>query len=357
MNASTGFTGTRFSPALPRTSRQWWLTDVVDRPLRPADLALRSVPIPELRPGEVLVRNELMSVDPAMRIRMDKGATREWAHPTGEPLGAVAIGQVLASRAGDVPVAARVRSYLGFRDYAIGHAGQFQVVDDLLGDLPAHHALTVLGNPGLTAWVGVCEVGSIKPGETMLVTAASGGVGSIAAQIARLRGARVIGTAGTPEKAAWLIDALGADAAFDYRGENPSVAMQRLAPDGIDVFFDNTGGDQLAAAVPLMRRHGRIVLCGAASGYDTGGAALNIADTATLVMAAVRIEGFIVDDYQDLWPTALEELRAWVITDQLHAPCTIIDHLDDAADAICDVLQPGSAHRGKLLVRTTGDWE
>jgi NADPH-dependent curcumin reductase CurA len=335
----------------PAVAREWVLDRLLDGPLRPEDLRLRTTELGPLQPGEVLVRNEFMSVDPAIRLRMDRRRGGSGAYPEGEPMGAKAVGVVLDSAAAGVPVGARVVTFLGFRDVAVARADELEQVDDVVGVHPAENALTALGNPGLTAWVGLTLIARLEAGETLLVSSAAGGIGSLALQIGRLRGARVIGSAGTADKVRWLTEELGADAAFDYHAESPGAALDRLAPEGLDVYFDNTGGPLLEAAVPRMRRRGRIAHCGSVSGYDGGGSPLRIDDVARIVQNSVTLRGYLVDDHRDAWPRALEELRGWLTDGRLHAPHTILEGLDSVPEALSDVLRPAAAHRGKLLVR------
>jgi hypothetical protein len=339
--------------ALPRTATRLLLAERVVGPLRPEHFHRETVPLAPPAAGEVLVGNRFMAVDPAIRGRMDHTAGPGWAYLPGEPIGAVTVGEVLASAAGEVPVGARVLSFLGFRDYATVPASDVEVIDPLLGDRPIEDGLTVLGNPGLTAWVGVRQVGRVRAGETVLVSGASGGIGSLAGQIARLAGARVIGSAGSDEKARWLVDELGFAASYNYRAEDPDEALARLAPDGIDVYFDNTGGPQLAAAIGRLRRRGRVALCGAVSGYDSGGSPLHLSNVSDLVRGGLTIQGYVVTDYRDTWPAGTGELQEWLRRGELRAPHTVVDGLDRAPEALAQILRPGSSHTGKMLVRLT----
>jgi NADPH-dependent curcumin reductase CurA len=337
--------------ALPRSSTRLVLAERVVGPLRADHFRRETVPLPAPGPGEVLVGNRFMAVDPAIRGRMDHTADPGWAYLPGEPVGAVAVGVVLASSVGEVPVGSRVLSFLGFRDYAAVAAAEVEVIDPLLGDWPIEYGLTALGNPGLTAWVGITEIARVAAGETVFVSGAAGGIGSLAGQIARLRGATVIGSAGTDEKARWLVDELGFAAAFNYRTGAPDDALARLAPHGIDVFFDNTGGPQLEAAIGRLRRHGRVALCGAVSGYDSGGSPLHLANVSDLVRGGLTVRGYMVTDYRETWPAATAELRDWLRSGALRVPYTVVDGLDRAPEALSQLLRPGSGHTGKMLVR------
>jgi hypothetical protein len=339
--------------ALPRTATRLLLAERVVGPLRAEHFRRETVPLAPPAAGEVLVANRFMAIDPAIRNRMDHTAGPGWAYLPGEPVGAVAVGVVLASAADEVPVGARVVSFLGFRDYATVPAGEVEVIDPLLGDRPIEYGLTALGNPGLTAWVGVREVGRVRAGETVFVSGASGGIGSLAGQIARLAGARAIGSAGTDEKARWLVDELGFAASYNYRTEDPDQALARLAPDGLDVYFDNTGGPQLAAAIRRLRRLGRVALCGAVSGYDSGGSPLHLANVSDLVRGSLTIRGYMVTDFRESWPTATAQLQDWLRVGELRAPHTVMDGLDSAPEALAQILRPGSSHSGKMLVRLT----
>jgi NADPH-dependent curcumin reductase CurA len=338
------------SGTLPRTATQYVLAEPVVGSLRTEHFRREVVPLPAPEPGEVLVGNHFVAVDPVIRSRMDHRAAPGWAYRPGDTIGAVAVGVVLASSAPDVPVGARVLGFLGFRDYATATAAEVEVIDPLLGDWPIEYGLTALGNPGLTAWVGVSTIGQVAEGETVFVSGAAGGIGSLAGQIARLRGARVIGSAGTDAKVRWLTEEVGFDAAFNYREGSPDTALSRLAPDGIDVYFDNTGGPQLEAALRHLRRLGRAVLCGAVSGYDNGGSPLHIANVSDLVRGGLTIRGYVGTDHRDTWPSATAQLQDWLRRDLLRARYTVLDGLDRVPEALGQILRPGSSHTGKLLV-------
>jgi NADPH-dependent curcumin reductase CurA len=209
-------------------------------------------------------------------------------------------------------------------------------------------ALGVLGMTGLTAFVGVVDVGRVEHGETVFVSGAAGAVGSAAAQLARARGAHVIGSAGTPEKVAWL-DELGLDAAFDYRETDTRSALRELAPDGIDVYFDNVGGDALEAAIGAMRLRGRIVACGSISRYNATEALPGPRNLFLVVTRRLRMEGFIVSDHADRFPAFLAEVAPRVADGTMRYRETVVDGIEHAPEAFIGMLE--GANVGKMLVR------
>ena len=221
------------------------------------DFALATVPIPELRPGEVLVRNIYMSVDPYMRGRMNAGKSYTPPFQIGEPLTGGAVGQVVAALNGRFQVGDYVTSMLGWREYFVSDGRGLTRIDPRVAPIQAY--LGVLGMPGLTAYVGLLDIGRLQDGETVFVSAAAGAVGAVACQIAKIKGCRVIGSAGSPAKVAWLLDEAGVDAAFNYREVADLAAeLGRHCPQGIDVYFENVGGAHLEAALQHMNTSGRI---------------------------------------------------------------------------------------------------
>ncbi len=330
----------------------------------PDDFAVEEHPIPELRPGELLVRNIAMSVDPSMRGRLDVGEKQYTTNfQIGEPLDGSAIGVVLASAGapvepgvlipGAVVPGTVVRHRLGWREYAVVDAATVTVVDTDLAPVGAW--LGVLGQTGFTAWVGLKRIGAVRPGDTVFVSAAAGAVGSVAGRFARLLGAsRVVGSAGGPVKVAQLVDDLGYDDAFDYRAESPRDAVARLVPDGIDVYFDNVGGPQLVAALHNMRLEGRIALCGMISQFSDDGRGQDINHLIEAVLRRVTIRGFIVRDHEDMRTDFETSVAGWLRTGEIEAVQTVTDGIDHAVEAFLGMLR--GANVGKALVRLDTDW-
>jgi NADPH-dependent curcumin reductase CurA len=341
--------------ALPTTTR---LVTLVARPATTGpvsdDFAVVERPIPELGPGQLLLRNIVMSVDPSMRGRLE---TTEKQYTTnfeiGEPLDGSAIGVVLASTAPDVAVGAVVRHRMGWRDHAVIDAATATVVDTEAA--PAGAWLGILGQTGFTAWVGLRRIAEMHEGDVVFVSAAAGAVGTAAAQFAKLLGAsRVVGSAGGAAKVQRLVDDLGYDGGFDYRSERASAGLRRVAPDGIDVYFDNVGGEQLVAALGCMHLHGRVALCGMISQFDTSARVYDINRIIEAVLRRVTIRGFIVRDHEDMRPEFEQRVSAWLRSGEVVNHQTVVDGIDHAVDAFLGMLQGDNI--GKALVRLDTSW-
>ncbi|SDY10279.1 hypothetical protein SAMN05661080_02312 [Modestobacter sp. DSM 44400] len=310
---------------------------------------------PDPGPGEVVVRTIAMSVDPYMRGRMN--ATKSYAPSweLGETMQGGTVGQVIASRSDAVPEGALVLHGMGWRDVAVLDAGHVSVVEPLPG-LPLSLYLGVLGMPGLTAWAGLFRVAAFSPGDAVFVSGAAGAVGSLVGQFARLRGAsRVVGSAGTPEKVRWLGDELGFSAAFDYHDGAVADLLAAAAPEGIDVFFDNVGGEHLEAAIAAFNLHGRAAVCGAISSYNAVSAPPGPRNMFLLVGKRLTLRGFLVGDHADLQPEFVETVSGWLRDGSLVARETVVEGLDGAVDAFRDLLRGGNT--GKMVVRLTPDPE
>jgi NADPH-dependent curcumin reductase CurA len=316
------------------------------------DFALVSGSRPDPAPGEVVVRTIAMSVDPYMRGRMSAVKSYAASWELGETMQGGAIGQVVASRSDDVPEGALVLHGLGWRDVAVLPAAHVSVVEPLPG-LPLSSYLGVLGMPGLTAWAGLFRLAAFSPGDAVFVSGAAGAVGSLVGQFARLRGAsRVVGSAGTPEKVAWL-RSLGFDAAFDYHSGPVAELLAEAAPDGIDVFFDNVGGEHLEAAIGAFRTFGRAALCGSISTYNAVSPPPGPRNLSLVVGKQLSLRGFIVSSHADLRPEFVEAVSGWLRDGQLVARETVVEGLDAAVDAFRAMLR--GSNTGKMVVRLTPD--
>ncbi|MBB3677255.1 NADP-dependent oxidoreductase [Modestobacter versicolor] len=316
------------------------------------DFALVSMERPDPAPGEVVVRTLAMSVDPYMRGRMN--ATRSYAPSweLGETMQGGAIGQVVDSRSDEVPVGALVLHGLAWRDVAVVPAAHVSVVDPLPG-LPLSLYLGVLGMPGLTAWAGLFRLAAFAEGDAVFVSGAAGAVGSLVGQFAKLRGAsRVVGSAGTAEKVAWLGE-IGFDAAFDYHAGAVADLLAEAAPDGIDVFFDNVGGEHLEAAIGAFRTYGRAALCGSISGYNAVSAPPGPRNLSLVVGKRLSLRGFIVGDHADLRPEFVAAVSGWLQDGSLVARETVVEGLDSAVEAFRSLL--GGGNTGKMVVRLAPD--
>jgi NADPH-dependent curcumin reductase CurA len=312
------------------------------------DFELVEVDIPPLGPGQVLVRNSVMSVDPYMRGRMNE--TRSYIPPfeLGEPLEGGAVGEVLASESDRLSVGDVVLHQLGWREHAVLDAHHARRVDT--SEVPASAYLGVLGMPGLTAYVGLTRVADLREGDTVFVSGAAGAVGSLAGQIARnLGAARVVGSAGSRGKISYVVDELGFDSAFDYHDGTVARRLREHAPEGLDLYFDNVGGDHLEGAIANMRDFGRVALCGAVSQYNATEAAPGPRNMWLVVTRRLRLQGFIVTDHGDLAKEYLTTAAGWLREGRLKYKETYADSLDHAVDAFLDLHR--GANIGKMLVR------
>lgn len=312
------------------------------------DVTLGTIDLPELTPGTALVRNQYMSLDPSTRGRMDPGEKQYTTNfEVGGAMDGSAVGVVEESASDLLPVGATVRHRLGWREYAVVDDTVATVCD--LGKAPATAWLSSMGQTGFTAYAGLVPVGQLAAGETVLVTGAGGAVGSMVGQFARLMGAgRVVGSAGGAEKCSWLVDECGFDAVINYRDGDFAADLPTLVPDGIDLFFDNVGGWQLAAALHNMKIHGRISMCGAVSNFGTQ----EQPSTAVLIEAVLRrltIRGFIVRDFESLRPEFEERVSGWLASGQLVDRATVFEGIANAGVGLEGLLS--GANLGKGLVR------
>ncbi|GAA1231378.1 NADP-dependent oxidoreductase [Kitasatospora nipponensis] len=328
---------------------------LVSRPVgeaRAQDFALVESAIPQPGEGQLLVRNTWMSVDPYMRGRMNAG-TGSYIPPfeLGAPLSGGATGTVVASRSAAVPVGTAVLHQLGWREYAVVDASAVMPIDVSLA--PASAYLGVLGMPGLTAYAGLTEVAPVAEGDVVFVSGAAGAVGSVAGQIARRLGAsRVIGSAGGPEKAKKLVEEFGFDAAIDYRAGSVAEQLAQAAPAGVDVYFDNVGGDHLEAAIGAMRPGGRIALCGAISQYNATEPVPGPRNLAAAIGKQLTLRGLLVGSYYHLAPEYARLAAGMLAAGELRAEETVLDGIDRAPEAFLGLMR--GANTGKMLVRLAG---
>ena len=313
-----------------------------------SDFELAEVDVPdETADGELLIRNAFLSVDPYMRGRMND--VRSYVPPfeLGEVMTGGAVGEVIASRNDGFAEGDWVTSLLGWRELAVSDGSGLQKIDPSLA--PPQAFLGVLGMPGMTAYVGLLDIGQPQAGETVFVSGAAGAVGSTVGQIAKLKGCRVIGSAGSAEKVAWL-EELGFDEAFDYKRTPPH---EGLAGEKLDVYFDNVGGDHLEAAISALNPFGRIVACGMISRYNDAEPAPGPRNIAMVVGKRLRIEGFIVFDRIDRAPDFIRDMSGWIRDGKLRYEETIVEGIENAAKAFIGLL--GGANMGKMLVRVGSD--
>ena len=310
-----------------------------------SDFEFRDAPDTPLGDGEALVRNVFVSVDPYMRGRMTGVRTYVGPFEVGDPIDGGAVGRIVDSRHEGFAEGDWVLSRLGWCEQGVATGERLRKLD--AGLAPPSTALGVLGMPGLTAWVGLVDVGQIKEGETIYVSGAAGAVGSAAAQIAKLKGLRVIGSAGSAEKVDWL-RSLGVEA-FNYR-ERP--AKEALA-DGIDVFFDNVGGAQLESALNALRPFGRVIACGAISRYNDERSEPGPRNLGFVVTKRLRLQGFIVSDHTDRFSPFIAEVGPWVAAGKLLYRETVLEGIENVPAAFAGLFRGDNT--GKMLVRVGPD--
>ncbi|MGZ4569408.1 MAG: NADP-dependent oxidoreductase [Blastococcus sp.] len=338
---------------MPLTTREWQLAARPHGEPTPDDFRLVETERPDPTDGQIVVRMIAMSVDPYMRGRMNAGKSYAAAWEVGETMKGGAVGRVIDSRSSTVPVGALVLADAAWRDVAVLNANEVAVLPDTPG-IPPSYYLGVLGMPGLTAWVGLFRIADFRPGDAVFVSGAAGAVGSLVGQFARLRGAsRVVGSAGTPDKVRWLTSELGFSAAFDYHDGPVATQLAAAAPDGIDVFFDNVGGEHLEAAIGAFNEFGRAALCGAISGYNAVEPQPGPRNMFMLVTKKLSLRGFIVSDHSDLRPEFQETVSGWLRDGRLVVRETVCEGLENAVPAFLDLLRGGNT--GKMVVRLGPD--
>lgn len=315
----------------------------------PDDFAIERVELGPLAPGEVRVANEYVSVDPYMRGRMNDVPSYIPPFALGDVIAGGAIGRVVQSAADDLPVGTVVLHQHGWTDVVQADASSFRPVPDVPG-LPLSLRLHILGMTGLTAYVGLTAIANLKPGETVFVSGAAGAVGTAVGQIAKLLGAgRVIGSAGSAEKVALLTEKYGYDAAFNYKDAPVREQLPAHAPDGVDVFFDNVGGDHLEAALDVMNTGGRLALCGAIAGYNTTEKTPGPDNMARMITRSLTATGFTLAAYLHLSPEFTERMTAWFAEGKIAYDETVVDGIENTVDAFLAMMR--GANTGKMLVR------
>jgi NADPH-dependent curcumin reductase CurA len=314
-----------------------------------ADFALRVTEVPNTpAPGQLVVRNDWFSVDPYMRGRMDNTDSYVAPFALDAPLDGAAVGTVIASGAPAIPVGAQIVHDLGWREYAVVDAAAVRTIDATAA--PAHAYLGTLGGPGLTAYVGLTRIAPVRRGDVVFISGAAGAVGLSAVTVARKMGAaKVIGSAGGPHKVERLLAEFGVDTAIDYRLGRLDEQLADAAPAGVDVYFDNVGGDHLQAALSNMRDHGRIALCGAISQYNLSTPPPGPANLILAVTRRLTLRGFIVTDHWDLLDDFISEATQWIRNGDLTTEHTAVDGIENAVDAFRGLLS--GANTGKMLVR------
>jgi NADPH-dependent curcumin reductase CurA len=340
------------------TGREMQLVAYPNGVVRPADFQMISTRLGPLHPGEVLVRNTWMSIDPGLRLRLRAVSPDGYfgAIPLRTAVsGVMTVGEVVASRADGFEPGDTVSHGSGWRDFAVVEAGRVEIggigtlrrVDTSLA--PPRAYLGVLGGTGLTAYAGMMRVADLRPADVIWVSAAAGAVGSLAAQLAKLRGHRVIGSAGSDEKVSYLLRELGLDAAFNYKSGRLDDLLREAAPEGIDAYFDNVGGDHLEAALGALRRGGRIAMCGTIGDYDQPTASPGPNNMFLIVAKELTLRGLRGNAHVDLIPELWREVGALLREGRIQCRETIIDGLENAPLALARLMRGETT--GKTLVR------
>ena len=321
------------------------------RPTGMADdttVALETGPVPEPEAGQAVVRVEWISIDPTIRTWMDDAPGYLPAIEIGAPIRSGGIGTVVASATERYPVGATVFGMLGWQDYAVvDDDNNAQVVPD---GIDPTAALSVFGVTGMTAYFGLLDVGQPKEGDTVVVSGAAGATGSVVGQIAKIKGAaNVVGLAGSAEKCAWLVDDLGFDAAINYRTEDVAARLRTLCPNGIDVYFDNVGGEILDTCLGQLALKARVVLCGAISTYADDGKPVGPGNYRNLIVKRARMEGFLVLDYLDRFGEGQADMFTWVLEGKVKHAVHVVEGLERALDALNLLFTGGNT--GKVIVK------
>ncbi len=317
------------------------------------DFELVRVEVPEAGEGEVLVKNIYMSVDPYMRGRMNAAKSYVAPFELGQPLDGGCVGQVVRSKNPAFAEGEYVVGTKGWREYFVSDGSDLTKVDPSVA--PVQSYLGALGMPGLTAYAGLLEIGKPAEGDTVFVSAASGAVGSIVSQIARIKGCRVIGSVGSDEKAQWLLETAGIDAAINYKKAGKlGVTLGKTCPEGIDIYFDNVGGAHLEAALFSMKPFGRIVLCGMISLYNATRMEPGPGNLALAIAKRLTLRGFIVSDFNDLREQFYADMSRWIAECKIHWKETVVEGIENAPGAMTGLFRGDNF--GKMLVKV-GDPE
>ena len=330
-----------------QTNRQFLLAK---RPVGAATrdtFTFQQVPVVQPEDGQILVKNEYLSLDPAMRGWMNEGKSYIPPVALGDVMRALGVGKVIASAHPGFAVGDYVNGALGVQDYFVGEPRGFYKVDPKLVPLPVY--LSALGMTGMTAYFALLDVGAPKAGDTVVISGAAGAVGSIAGQIAKLKGCRVVGIAGGKEKCARLVDEFGFDGAIDYKSEDVLAGLKRECPKGVDVFFDNVGGDILDAVLSRLNFKARVIICGAISQYNNKEAVKGPANYLSLLVNRARMEGFVVMDYADRYAAAGQEMAGWLAKGQVKSKEDIVDGLETFPETLMKLFN--SANFGKLVLK------
>lgn len=314
----------------------------------PEDFEFVSVAVADPGPGEVLVRNIYLSVDPYMRSRMRDARSYAAPFQLGKPMSGGCVGQVIESKHEAWSPGDFVLSNKGWREYHVSDGSELSAVDPSVAPIQAF--LGVVGMPGQTAYFGLLDIGQPQPGETVFVSAAAGAVGSVVCQIAKLKGCRVVGSAGSQAKIDWLQDELGVDAAINYKEVySLKQAVADECPDGVDIYYENVGGEHLEAAIASMNMHGRIPVCGMISQYNAAQPEPGPSNLALIIGRRIKLQGFIVGDYSERSAEFYADMRQWIADGKITWRETVFGGIERAPEAFLGLFQGDNI--GKMLVK------
>jgi NADPH-dependent curcumin reductase CurA len=328
----------------PRTAREVHIVRRPDGPLSAGDFAIAETALPGLAPGEFLIANRLLSIDPVRRVFFANGTA-----PLNAGLHSFSIGEVVESRHPGYAPGELIGHYQGLRDFAVGRGEETRKI--VAGEDPLEWHMGPLGVGGFFAYVGLIEVARARPGESVLVSSAAGSVGSLAVQLARLIGCRTVATVGSTDKQAWLADVAGIEAVIDYKQADWRERLATALPDGLDVYFDNVGGAQLDAALSLINPNGRVAVCGMVSAYDSATPFSERAGAWTwrMMTSQVELKSYHVRDHQRLWPAFQRSVGDWLRSGAIQTETQVREGLDATPQAFVDLIAGKSL--GKTVVR------
>jgi NADPH-dependent curcumin reductase len=331
-----------------RINHQWRLAARPVGMINEMDFQWTEEPVPELQDGQVLIRNLYLSLDPANRGWVREEGSYMAPIPLGTVMPGITVGVVEESRNPNFQAGANVQGFLGWQEYAVSDgAGLSNLPNNPAIPLTAY--LGLFGGIGLTAYFGLLDITDPQPGETLVVSAAAGAVGSVVGQIGKIKGCRVVGIAGSDEKCKWIVDELGFDAAINYKTENISQGLKRTCPKGIDIYFDNVGGEILDAVLAMINLRARISICGMISQYNATSPVPGPYNLINLLVRRAKMQGFIVIDYLPRAQEAIPELIKWHMEGKLKYRVDIVEGLKEAPQAV-NKLFDGS-NQGKLIIK------
>ncbi len=342
------------TPVSDSVNRQFILTRRPAGLPTPEDVVRRETPIPEPGEGEIVIRNLYMSLDPAIRGWMSDEPSYLPPIPLGSPVWATTIGRVVASNSPDFSVGDIALGLNGWEDYSVSSAEAATRLEDTMG-LPLTNFLSILGATGMTSYFGMVDVGKPRAGETLLVSGAAGAVGSVSGQIGKILGCRVVGIAGGEDKCRWVVDECGFDDVIDYKAcDDLTAAIAEKCPDGVDIYWENVGGEMLDAVLMNLAERARIVFCGWISTYNDVEKRPGPKNMWQILAKSARMEGFLVSSYVAQFPEGIAAMGQWLMEGKIHFNEQVVDDLDNALDAF-HMLFDGR-NTGKLIVNI-GDFD